>query len=140
MSQSIERSGGSPHNPVTVTLMTRTARPHRTRTGLPTRLVLSALVGLLSLLAVLGLPAEATAFASGPRDETAFEHRPTGEPATRLRIERPAADIDETETHGRLAAAATGPASVGLAAGRRPSSDRSPGEADDVRPERPPRG
>lgn len=138
MSQSIERKGGSPHTPITVTLMTRTARPLRATAGLPARLVLSALVGLLSLL-VVGLPAESAAFGAGPRDQTAFEHRPTAEPATSLRIDRPALDIDETETHGRIAAPGTAPAPIAAAAGRRLASDRHPGEADYVRPERPPR-
>ena len=57
MSQSIASQRFIHHNDVTVILMPRPASPGRAHAGLPTRLALSALVGLLSLLVVIGLPA-----------------------------------------------------------------------------------
>lgn len=139
MSQSIERNGLLPHTPATVTLLTRTARPGRATAGLPSRILLSFLAGLMSLLVVAGLPADSVLAHPGPLHETAFEHRPVSEPATSPRIDRAALDLDESETHLRLAPTMPGPAPVARAAGCRPCSDDPPAATDHALPERPPR-
>lgn len=138
MSQSIERNGFLPHTRITVTLLNRTARSGRAQAGLPTRLVLSILAGLMSLLVVAGLPTDAS-FAASPLHETAFEQRPTREPVTGQRLDRAALDLEESETHWRLGPIVPAPVPDALGASGRPCSDARPDGTDHPRPERPPR-
>lgn len=137
MSQSIERSGLLPHTHRTVTLLTRIARSGPATAGLPTRLVLSFMAGLLSLIVLAGLPAEAAA-AGGACRETAFEQRPTSEPAPVLSVERIAVDLEESETQWRLGPAVSAPMPEAVGACRS-ASDDAPGGTGHWLPERPPR-
>lgn len=139
MSQPIERNGFLPHTRVTVTLSNSTAHSGRATAGLPTRLVLSALAGLMSLLVVLGAPAHAGFGDGGSRYETAFEQPTAAETAAGPRIDRAALDFEESETHLRFGPALTGPVAVTVSAGNRPRSDHSPDGTDHPLPERPPR-
>ncbi len=134
MSQSIERGGFLPHTRITVTLLTRTARS----AGPSTRLVLTFLAGLMSLLVVVGLPVDAS-FAASPLHETAFEQRPTQEPATGQRLDRAAHDFEESETHWRLGPAPAGPVPDAVGAIGCPYSDAAPDGTGHALPERPPR-
>ncbi len=138
MSQSIERTGFLPHTRITVTLLTRTARSGHATAGPSTRLVLTFLAGLMSLLVVVGLPVDAS-FAVSPLHETAFEQRPTQEPATGQRFEHAAHDLEESETHWRLGPAPAGPVPDAVGASCRPCSDDTPTGTDHPLPERPPR-
>ncbi|KQT50416.1 hypothetical protein ASG52_06240 [Methylobacterium sp. Leaf456] len=138
MSQSIERNGFLPHTRITVTLLTRTVRSGPATAGPSTRLVLTFLAGLMSLLVVVGLPVDAS-FAASPLHETAFEQRPTQEPATGQRVERVAHDLEESETHWRLGPAPVGPVPEVAGASGRPCSDATPAGTDHPLIERPPR-
>lgn len=128
------------HNDRNVTLMPRPASPSRAATaGLPTRIVLSALVGLLSLLVVIGLPADGSALGGIPqaRSEITFEQRPDTDPVASVRSGHSLLDLDEMASHGRVGASGLDRADA--AALPRPASDRNPGAADRNQPERPPR-
>lgn len=138
MSQSIERNRFVPHTRNTVTLFTRTARSGHATAGLPTRLVLSFLAGLMSLLVVAGLPAD-TSFAASPLHETAFEQRTDREPETGQRLDRAALDLDESETHWRLGPVVSAPVPDAVGACGRPCSDAPLAGTDRPLPERPPR-
>ncbi len=139
MSQAIERNGILPHTRVTVTLFNSTARSGRATAGLPTRLVLSALAGLLSLLVVLASPANAAFGVGGHRYETAFEQPNAAEPSTGSRIDHAAIDLDESETHLRFGPSLPSPVPTLSSAGGRPRSDHSPDGTDHPLLERPPR-
>lgn len=138
MSQSIERNDFVPHTRITVTLLTRTARSGHATAGLPTRLVLSFLAGLMSLLVVLGLPADAS-FADSPLNEIAFEQRTDREAETGQRLDRAALDLDESETHWRLGPVVAEPVPDAAGACGRPRSDVLLSGTDHPLPERPPR-
>lgn len=141
MSQSIASQRFIHHNDVTVTLMPRPASPGRAHAGLPTRLALSALVGLLSLLVVIGLPADGSALGGVPqaRGEVTFEQRPETDPLASVRIGRSMLDLDEVASHGRVGVIMPGPDRAEASALPRPASDRSPFAAERGQPERPPR-
>lgn len=138
MSQSIERNRFVPHTRITVTLLTRSATTGHATAGLPTRLVLTLLVGLMSLLVVAGLPADAS-FAASPLNELAFEQRTDREPETGQRLDRAALDLDETETHWRLGPLVHDPVPDMAGASGRPTSDTPLAGTDHPLPERPPR-
>lgn len=141
MSQSIASQRFIHHNDVTVTLMPRPASPGRAHAGLPTRLALSALVGLLSLLVVIGLPADGSALGGIPqsRGEATLEQRPDTDPLASVRIGRTAPDLDEVASHGRVSVILPGRDRAEASSMPRPASDRSPSTAERGQPERPPR-
>ncbi|BAU92259.1 hypothetical protein MPPM_3654 [Methylorubrum populi] len=141
MSHAIEWQRFVHHNDVTVTLMPRPALPGRAHAGLPTRLVLSALAGLLSLLVVIGLPADGAALGGVPqaRAEATFEQRPDTDPLASVRVGRVMLDLDEVASHGRVSAILPGPDGADGAALPRPASDRNPDAAERGPFERPPR-
>ncbi|WP_331286175.1 MULTISPECIES: hypothetical protein [Methylobacteriaceae] len=141
MSQSIARKRFVHHNVRIVTRMFDLAPSGRTRTGLPARIVLSTLAGLLSLLVVIGLPADGAALGGIPqaRGSIAFEQRPDTDPLVSVRTDRTMIDLDEIASHGRIAAAASGPDRVETGSPCRPVSDPNPAAADRTLPERPPR-
>lgn len=139
MSQSIERNGLLPHTRVTVTLFNSTVRSGRAPAGLPTRLILSALAGLLTVLVVLGGPANAGFGVGATRYETAFDQPTAAEPEAGLRIDHAALDLEESETQLRVGPSLPGPVPATSSAGGRPRSDHSPDGTDHSLPERPPR-
>ena len=140
MSHAIEWQRFIHHNDVTVTLMPRPASPGRAHAGLSARLVLSALVGLLSLL-VVGLPADGAALGGVPqaRTEATFEQRPDTDPVASVRTGRVMLDLDEVASHGRVSALLPGLDGVDAASLPRPASDRNPSAAERGPFERPPR-
>lgn len=141
MSQSIEWQRFIHHTNVTVTLMPRPAAPGRAHAGLPTRIVLSALVGLLSLLVVIGLPADGAALGGIPqsRGEATFEQRPDTDPLASVRIGRVMLELDEVASHGRVSVIHPRPERADASSLPRPTSDRNPTAAELGRYERPPR-
>lgn len=141
MSHSIEWQRFIHHNDVTVTLMPRPASPGRAHAGLPTRLVLSALVGLLSLLVVIGLPADGAALGGIPqaRAEATFEQRPDTDPVASVRTGRVMLELDEIASHGRVSAILPGLDGADASSLPRPASDRNPAAAELSPFERPPR-
>lgn len=140
MSQSIARERFVHHNERIVTLMPHPAPSGRTRIGLPARIVLSTLAGLLSLLVVIGLPADGAALGGIPQagGVIAFEQRPDTDPVVSLRTDRTVIDLDEIAGHARIGAA-SGPDRMATGSACRPASDRNPEAADRTLPERPPR-
>lgn len=141
MSQSIAWERVVHHNDPTVTPMPRPVSSGRASAGLPTRIVLSALVGLLSLLVVVGLAADGSALGGVPqvRGEVSFEQRPDTDPLASVRSAAPMLDLDDSASHGRITAAIPAPLRADAAAQARPTSDRIPVAAHRSRPERPPR-
>ena len=141
MSHAIEWQRFIHHNDVTVTLMPRPASPGRAHAGLSARLVLSALVGLLSLLVVVGLPADGAALGGVPqaRAEATFEQRPDTDPVASVRTGRVMLDLDEVASHGRVSALLPGQDGADAASLPRPASDRNPSVAERGPFERPPR-
>lgn len=141
MSHSIAWQGFVHHNDVTVTLMPRPASPGRAHAGLPTRIVLSVLVGLLSLLVVIGLPADGAALGGVPqaRAVATFEQCPDMDPLASVRVGRVMLDLDEVASHGRLSAILPGPDGADASTLPRPASDRNPTAAESGPFERPPR-
>ena len=140
MSHAIEWQRFIHHNDVTVTLMPRPASPGRAHAGLSARLVLSALVGLLSLLVVVGLPADGAALGGVPqaRTEATFEQRPDTDPVASVRTGRVMLDLDEVAGFwGRFGQ--VGLDGVDAASLPRPASDRNPSAAERGPFERPPR-
>ncbi|MEH3119786.1 MAG: hypothetical protein PGN25_19940 [Methylorubrum populi] len=141
MSQSIAWERFVHHNEPTVTLMPRPASPGRAKAGLPTRILLSAVVGLLSLLVVVGLPADGAAVGGIPqaRGEVTFEQRPDTDPMAGVRSGHTMLDLDEMANHGRIATAVPRIDRAGASARLRPVSDRRSAGTDRAQPERPPR-
>ncbi len=115
--------------------------PGRANAGLPTRLILSALVGLLSLLVVIGLPADGSAFGGVPqiRGGITFEQRPDTDPVASVRSGHTMLDLDEMASHGRAVTAVPRLTRDGASASLRPVSDRNAATAEHNLPERPPR-
>ncbi|CAO4177694.1 hypothetical protein CLBKND_03062 [Methylorubrum aminovorans] len=141
MSQSIEWQRFIHHNEVIVTLMPRPASPGRPVAGLPTRIVLSALAGLLSLLVVIGLPADGAALGGIPqaRAEATFEQRPDTDPVATVRTGQVMLELDEIASHGRVSAILPGLDGADASSLPRPASDRNPAAAEPGPFERPPR-
>jgi hypothetical protein len=141
MSQSIERQRFIHHNEVIVTLMPRRVPPGRAQAGLPIRIVLSALAGLLSLLVVIGLPADGAALGALPqaRAEATLEQRPDTDPVASVRTGRVILDLDEVASHGRVSATLPGLDGADASSLPRPASDRNPAAAERGPFERPPR-
>jgi len=139
--QSIAREGFIHHNDVTVTIMNRHATTGRAPADRPARIVLSTLVGLLSLLVVIGLPTDGSALGGIPqaRGAVTFEQRPDMDPLTSVRIGHAVLDLDEVAGVGRLSAIVPGFDRAQASSLPRPISDRSPAAAERGQPERPPR-
>ncbi|WP_286161758.1 hypothetical protein [Methylobacterium sp. AMS5] len=144
MPQSIARERFIHHNHVIVIIMTRLAS-----TGLaavapacrPARIVLSTLVGLLSLLVVIGLPTEGSALGGIPqaRGAVTFEQRPDTDPLASVRVGHAVLDLDEVANFGRVSAIMPGLDRARTSSLPRPISDRNTAAAERGQPERPPR-
>jgi len=141
MPHSIARERFIHHNDVIVTIMTRLASTGRTHAGRPARIVLSTLVGLLSLLVVIGLPTDGSALGGIPQAHgvVTFEQRPDTDPLASVRIGHAVLDLDEVAKLGRVSAVLPGLDRVRASSLPRPLSDRNPAAAERGQPERPPR-
>ncbi|WP_286134631.1 hypothetical protein [Methylobacterium sp. Leaf123] len=121
--------------------MTRHASTGRAYAGRPARIVLSMLVGLLSLLVVIGLPADGSALGGIPQAHgvVTFEQRPDTDPLAGVRIGHAVLDLDEAASFGRMSAIIPGLDRASASSLPRPISDRNPAAAERGQPERPPR-
>lgn len=144
MPQSIARERFIHHNDVIVIIMTRlasTGLASTTHACRPARMVLSTLVGLLSLLVVIGLPTDGSALGGIPQASGAvtFEQRPDTDPLASVRIGHAVLDLDEVAKLGRVSAIIPGLDRAQAPTLPRPISDRNPAAAERGQPERPPR-